>query len=474
VNGSGFAATSVVLWNGATRPTTAVSATQLRAALTAADLATARSVPVSVFTPTPAGGTGGGTSGTLSFTVGTVSPLPVASSLSPASVTVGSAGLTLRVNGSGFVASSVVRWNGAARATTYVKASQLRIALTASDFVTAGSVPVSVYTPAPGGGTSGTMSFAINALAGVPPVPEVAPGAPGQLSVTPLGTDASGATFTVAWGAGSGATSYRYAAAFSDGTAAQQGTVTGLVSLQLRMPYHVSGAAFGGFVCVRSVGATGLLSTDQACNVLTVPAPPPPAVVPVAGSLSPATAVAGSAGFTLTVNGSGFVATSVVRWNGTSRTTMFVSATQLQTAITASDLATSGSVPVSVFTPAPGGGLSGIVGFAVTAPAAPPVPSALPGVPTGPSVTQLGVDAGGATFAVAWGAGSGATSYRYVAAFADGSAAQQGTVTGLSLQLRMPYYWSGAASGGFVCVRSVNAAGQSTDQACNGLQVPAR
>jgi hypothetical protein len=386
VNGSGFVASSVVRWNGATRTTTVVSATQLRAALTATDLATARSGPVSVFTPTP----GGGTSGTLSFTVAAVAPVPVASSLSPASATVGTAGFTLTVNGSRFVASSVVRLNGAARTTTFVSASQLRAALTASDLVTVGSVPVSVFTPAPGGGTSGTVSFAITALPGVPvpPVPVVLPAAPGNPSVTQLATDAGGATFAIAWGAANGAASYRYVAAFNNGSAAQQGTVTGLLSFQLRMPYHLSGLAVGGFVCVRSVSVTGLQSTDQSCSVLPVPARPP----------------------------------------------------------------------------------------VITAPPAPPVPPVsvvLPAAPGNPSVTQLGVDAGGATFAIAWGAASGATSYRYVAAFFDGSAAQQGTVTGPSLQLRMPYHWSGAASGGFVCVRSVNATGQSTDQSCNALRVPA-
>jgi hypothetical protein len=38
----------------------------------------------------------------------------------------------------------------------------------------------------------------------------------------------------------------------------------------------------------------------------------------------------------------------------------------------------------------------------------------------------------------------------------------------------MPYHGSGAASGGFICIRSVNGAGQSADQACNALSVPAR
>ena len=467
VNGSGFVASSVVRWNGAARTTTVMSATQLRADLTAADLATATSVLVSVFTPTP----GGGTSGTLGFTVTPVAPVvpvPVASSLSPVSALAGSGATTLTVNGSGFVASSVVRWNGAARTTTLMSATRLHAAITASDLATVGSNPVSVFTPTPGGGASATLSFATTAA-----VP-VVPGAPTQLSVTLLGTDASGATFVVAWGAASGATSYRYTAAFSNGGGAQQGTVTGLVSFQLGMAYPASGKAFGGFVCVRSVGATGLQSADHACGRVAVPARPPVSVipVPVASGISPATAVAGSAGFTLTVNGSGFVSSSVARWNGAPRTTTVVSATQLRIAIAASDLATPGSVPVSVFTPAPGGGVSGILGFSVTAA---PIPSTPPATPTSPSVTQVGVDAGGVTLAIAWGAVSTATSYSYVTAFGDGSAAQRGAVTSPSVQLRMPYHVSGAASGGFVCIRSVNAAGQpSTDQACNGLQVPAR
>jgi hypothetical protein len=90
-------------------------------------------------------------------------------------------------------------------------------------------------------------------------------------------------------------------------------------------------------------------------------------------------------------------------------------------------------------------------------------------------VTRLGADAGGVTFNVAWSAGSGAVSYRYIAAFADGTASQQGTITATSFQLRMPYHVSGMASGGFVCIRSVSAAGvPSTDHSCNALWIPAR
>jgi hypothetical protein len=83
-----------------------------------------------------------------------------------------------------------------------------------------------------------------------------------------------------------------------------------------------------------------------------------PAPAPAVSSLSPAATMAGGAGFTLTVNGSSFTNASVVRWNGSNRATTFLSATQLQAAIAAADIAAVGTAQVSVFTPAPGGGTS--------------------------------------------------------------------------------------------------------------------
>src|SRR5262249_330605 len=65
--------------------------------------------------------------------------------------------------------------------------------------------------------------------------------------------------------------------------------------------------------------------------------------VPTITSLSPAQALVGSSAFTLTVGGSGFIASSVVKWNGANRTTTYVSPTSLQAAITASDLASIGT-----------------------------------------------------------------------------------------------------------------------------------
>jgi hypothetical protein len=282
-------------------------------------------------------------------------------------------------------------------------------------------------------------------------------------------------TFDVTWLPASGATSYRYAAAFNDGSSVQQGAVTGR-STQLRMPYHRSAAAFGAFVCIRAVGSTGLQSPDQACNALSVPAGQAVPLAPQITGLAPSGAAAASAGFTLTVTGSGFTASSVARWNGAARPTTVVSATQLQADISAADLALPGTASVSVFTPAPGGGTSGSRQFTIIAPSGPPSPpSAPPAMPSSPTVRATGANGSGATFNVSWGAVGGATSYAYFAAFNDGSALQQGSIPGPALTLTMPYHRTGSAFEAFICVRSVNGGGvKSTDQACAPISVPGR
>ena len=91
--------------------------------------------------------------------------------------------------------------------------------------------------------------------------------------------------------------------------------------------------------------------------------------VPALTSLSPSSAAAGSGAFTLTVNGTGFVSGSVVRWNGADRTTTFVSATRVTASIPASDITTAGTTAqVTVFNPAPGGGTSAALTFTVNSP----------------------------------------------------------------------------------------------------------
>ncbi len=80
-----------------------------------------------------------------------------------------------------------------------------------------------------------------------------------------------------------------------------------------------------------------------------------------------ATAPSG-AGFTLTVNGAWFLATSVVNWNGSPRATTFVSSSQLTAAILASDITTASTATVTVVNPSPGGGASNTQFFSIAVP----------------------------------------------------------------------------------------------------------
>ena len=71
--------------------------------------------------------------------------------------------------------------------------------------------------------------------------------------------------------------------------------------------------------------------------------------VPTTTSISPPSKVVGSGAFTLTVNGTGFVSgTSVVRWNGSNRSTTFVSATQLTASILSTDITSPGTATITV------------------------------------------------------------------------------------------------------------------------------
>src|SRR5262249_31440016 len=88
---------------------------------------------------------------------------------------------------------------------------------------------------------------------------------------------------------------------------------------------------------------------------------------PMIASLSPWSAEEGGSDFLLTVNGSGYVASSVVRWNGEERATIFLSSDQLRAVVSSVDIATAGSAPVTVSNSRPRGGLSDAQTFPVVA-----------------------------------------------------------------------------------------------------------
>jgi hypothetical protein len=151
VNGSGFMPSSVVDWSGASRTTKFISATQITAAILDTDLASAATIQVAVVNPSPLGGT----SNSVTFTVN--NPTPTLTSLSPQTVAAGSPDLTVTVTGTSFVPSSVVNWDGAALATTFVGDTQLTATVPAKDIAGAGNPSVTVTSPEPGGGTTSAL-----------------------------------------------------------------------------------------------------------------------------------------------------------------------------------------------------------------------------------------------------------------------------------------------------------------------------
>jgi photosystem II stability/assembly factor-like uncharacterized protein len=94
------------------------------------------------------------------------------------------------------------------------------------------------------------------------------------------------------------------------------------------------------------------------------------AVVPVVTlvSISPSSAVAGSKATKLTVTGTNFSSTSLVRWNGVDLATKFVSATSLTATIPASDLAKAAVAAVTVYKPGAPSLVSHAVDFTVKKP----------------------------------------------------------------------------------------------------------
>jgi hypothetical protein len=116
---------------------------------------------------------GGGTAETtFTITHANQNPVPAIASLEPQSIGAGSSGFTLAVRGSGFMNSSTVQWNGVNRSTTYVNSGELRIDLTATDLLNAGTAVLTVVNPGPGGGTSNGAPFDI-AAPGQNPAPTI-------------------------------------------------------------------------------------------------------------------------------------------------------------------------------------------------------------------------------------------------------------------------------------------------------------
>jgi hypothetical protein len=278
-------------------------------------------------------------------------PIPTLASVSPNSAVAGSAGLAITATGSGFVTSSVVEWNGAALATTYVSGTSLTAQVPASDLSSTGTASVAVQTPAPGGGTSASLSFAIT------PVPNPAPTIN---SLSPSGITVGGPAFTLTV---TGSQFVSSSQVLWNGAALATTYVSG-TSLAAQVPASDIGSTGSASVAVQTPAPGGGTSTSLSFAIN--PAPNP---APAITSLSPSGTMIGGPAFTLTVTGSQFVSGSQVLWNGAALATTYVSSTSLAAQVPASDLSSASTATVAVQTPAPGGGTSSNLTFTISPPA---------------------------------------------------------------------------------------------------------
>ena len=96
------------------------------------------------------------------FASGSSNSAPALHSASPASAAHGSPNFTVTIEGSGFVPTSQVTWNGSTRSADYLSPTQLLLYVPATDVASPGAAKIVVTNPAPGGGTSTSLTFTVN------------------------------------------------------------------------------------------------------------------------------------------------------------------------------------------------------------------------------------------------------------------------------------------------------------------------
>ncbi|MEW6721532.1 MAG: polysaccharide deacetylase family protein [Thermodesulfobacteriota bacterium] len=415
VTGANFVSGAKVRWNGSNRTTTYISSAQLRASISSTDIASQGSFPISVANPDDA------VSNAVYFNV--TAPPPAITALSPSGVVAGSAAFTLTVSGANFLPGAAVRWNGSGRTTAFVSSAQLQASIPAADIAAAGTYNVTVLNP--DGYASNTVSFTVNAPGSVFSI----------TSLSPSETAAGGAAFYLTV---DGAKFVSGARVRWNGSSR---TTTYVSSTRLRGRITSTDISKAGTFNVTVRNPNGAVSNAISFIVK------PPVSAPAITALSPSGAAAGDPAFTLTVSGVDFAPGAAVRWNGSGRTTAYVSPAQLQASIPAADIASAGTYNVTVLNP--DGGASGPVQFSVN-----------PGIST-PAITALspsGAIAGGAAFTLTV---SGANFVPGAAVRWNGSSRTTAYVSPAQLQASIPA--ADIASAGTYAVTVLNPDGYASN-----------
>jgi hypothetical protein len=386
VTGTNFINGSVINFNSTAKSTTYVSATTLTATISNSDIAAAGTVPVTVTNSAP----GGGTTSAVNFTV--TQPATALSIVAGGSVTQDFSSLSTSATAStpfGWYVSkdnsnarTVGAFSGATSTTEFRAGNSLTSGTggiynfgagdgaTATDRALGGlssssnGKSVNIYSHLENTGTTNIAAFSISY-----DVEKYRNGTNPAGYRVQLFYSTNGTTWT---DAGNDFTTTFAADADNLGFTSAPGGTVPVTSKLLMVPVNAGNQIYLAWNYSVVSGSTssnapGLGLDNISITALTTNP------VPVITSISPNNATAGSSNFTLTVNGTDFVSNATVNFNGVAKTTTFVSATQLTAAISSTDIAAAGTIPVTVTNPAPGGGTSNSVNFTVNAAVTPTV-----------------------------------------------------------------------------------------------------
>ena len=376
VIGSNFTPGCKVYWNGADLGTTVfVNAQNLTATVPASGVATVPTPPASqpeVTVVNPAAGT---TSGPSTFTIAPANLAPTVTSLVPNTLPATSPGFTLTINGNDFAPEATVNWTDSSPHTTalpanFVNINQVTVSIPSSLVATLGTPTLTVVTPA---GQSASTPFIVASIA-TTPKPSVSNIGPAN---APVGS--GGFTLTV-----TGANFLTSSVIEFGGT---QLTPETFSPTQLTATVPASSLNVAGAIQVSVQNGSGATAAVSTALTFTVYAN---YQTPTVSSVSPPSGPASGAAFTLSVTGTNFTTASVVYWNGVALPTTFVSDTVLQAAVPAADIASGGSVSITVSNP----GATGIVFTALELTDQAPMQATIAGVRNGGQTFDLTITYG--------------------------------------------------------------------------------
>lgn len=318
LNGENFLTTSIVRFNGSDLITTFVSESELEASLTKSKLSLIGAFEVVVANPSP----NGGVSAAKQFTVtGTSQQI---TSISPTTMVFGFSDLILQVYGEGFTSNTVVRFNGSDRPTTFNNSTHLTAKLNSGDLLEAGEFGISAYSFDAGGGVTNSVILSIiypePTLNGISPSAIMA-GSPTTTFII------EGSNFTpaskVQFDDFMLMTTFISSTLLSVEVSSNYLKLIGAVQIYVHTP--IPGGGLSNFVVLDIYDTT-----------------------PQIGKISPAKLKLGSAGLMMKIMGQGFNYTSVVKYDGMSRTTTVVDSKTIFVNILADDVKKVGKYRITV------------------------------------------------------------------------------------------------------------------------------